>query len=855
MGPDTTPQKGREVGSAEPWTPTCNLKMLISAASPDIRNREKELCPDPDELDDPDLTQDSKNEEESKKIVSRKEKSLGLLCHKFLTRFTDCKNMGKNISLDDVSAELNVGRRRIYDIMNVFESLHMVSRSAKNSYTWHGRANLPHTLALLKKVGEEHKYEQQMQQILKGLPSSVVNQEEEKENKEDRDVLEPEQKELFFVELPGVEFKAASVNSRKDKSLRVMSQKFVMLFLVSTSRMISLDLAAKILIGEHQFGDQDRSKVKTKVRRLYDIANVLRSLKLIEKVPVMEEGVKKTGFRWTGPEEFITVKDSPSSSPQNERKPTNPRPQSSLDHCIKNLFPSPGTKRGFTRHPSLIKLAKRIHDDRRKINSAPSSPAKSDSRNTDLPNKMAQLAAICKIELDQSKSSETLSELCTGDNSESTVPSSSEPVLISTGDHQVNRNAQVTPSTPLPGQAPGAVTLIPAHCSPLIPVLMPQQQGRGPYTVYVSSSSLKPNPLARPQPTSLAVRSMTFEDKTGQSPLAAKFMSAVLDSSPGSLKRLRPESSSETSPSKLKRADSNLRQNASPKLCEILQARLKNGHAAALHPSRPSPRVLHLDPEFVNTPRSKAQSSPSLEHTVETFIDKDDKRGTHNRKVALTPVNVPIAPRPPHSETLVPAGYLIPISQQALLSYKELQVTAGESKIPSTPVNIYQTPTAGSRPPVNQEVTPTSRPYQTPSSSAAASPTALQVNGPSPAILNFTMQNLDLISGSSQGVQQTPERANSLSSPLSLQQRGMVFIKPLSPLQLQQSGSPQQVHLISVPQSLMNSPKGMGLPQHSYFHTPVSLSPLATMVAKTRQSATKTAYIPQRKLDVCTEES
>lgn len=27
----------------DPWTPTSNLKMLISAASPDIRNREKEL--------------------------------------------------------------------------------------------------------------------------------------------------------------------------------------------------------------------------------------------------------------------------------------------------------------------------------------------------------------------------------------------------------------------------------------------------------------------------------------------------------------------------------------------------------------------------------------------------------------------------------------------------------------------------------------------------------------------------------------------------------------------------------------------------------------------------------------------
>lgn len=55
----------------------------------------------------------------------------------------------------------------------------------------------------------------------------------------------------------------ASVNSRKDKSLRVMSQKFVMLFLVSNPRVVSLDVAAKILIGEDQVADQDKNKFKS----------------------------------------------------------------------------------------------------------------------------------------------------------------------------------------------------------------------------------------------------------------------------------------------------------------------------------------------------------------------------------------------------------------------------------------------------------------------------------------------------------------------------------------------------------------------------------------------------------------
>lgn len=113
-------------------------------------------------------------------------------------------------------------------------------------------------------------------------------------------------------------------------------------------------------------------------------------------------------------------------------------PRASVENCAKRLFSSPGTKGRFTRHPSLIKLAKSIQEDRRKISSAPSSPLKSppgecsppeedhsvfsppeedhscsssvlkteclcpgDPSGTDFPNKMAQLAAICQIELDQ----------------------------------------------------------------------------------------------------------------------------------------------------------------------------------------------------------------------------------------------------------------------------------------------------------------------------------------------------------------------------------------------------------------------------------------------------------------------
>ncbi|XP_015228908.1 PREDICTED: transcription factor E2F8 isoform X1 [Cyprinodon variegatus] len=873
MGPFTTPKKRAEATSADPWTPTSNLKMLISAASPEIRNREKEMCMETDERDGLEPTQESENCEESEKMISRKDKSLGLLCHKFLARYPDYPDSAlTDICLDDVAAQLTVERRRIYDIMNVLESLHMVSRSAKNRYSWHGRTKLAETLAILKHVGEKHKYGQQMQQIRQRVADGEFDfNGEEKENKDVVDVDGGEQKELFFVEHPGVEFKAASVNSRKDKSLRVMSQKFVMLFLVSNPHVVSLDMAAKILIGEDHVTDQDKSKFKTKVRRLYDIANVLRSLKLIEKFHVSEAGSRKPAFKWIGPVELPPLKDLTKSSPEcpsKKKKVLEP----SVENCAKNLFPSSGGKRSFTRHPSLIKLAKSIQDDRRKINSAPSSPVKcvlGDSANVDFPSKMAQLAAICKIKLDQESRPKETPEPSAPERdtaAEMLQPSSSGPMdppklplLTATQEPGGHR----TPTTPQTGRGP--VSFIPAQCSPLIPVLIPQQRGNGPYAVYLHPSSLRSNPLSRPQPTSLAVRSMTFEDKTGQSPntpSAAKSHLLVKESdgSPLTLKRQRSDSTSESSPSKAKRSDSNLK-DSSPKLCEILQARLKARRGAHLV-SRPSPRALHLDPEFVNTPGS-ASDNHALDHSLENLLDKEEKMANSDSEAGFTPVRaVPLTPGQIHSETLVPAGYLIPISQQSLISYKELQSSGEESGKASPSYNIYQTPTAGSRPAAAVEVTPTNlRMNKPPNAASVSSPHTTQqphrLSGPSPAILNFTLQNFGLISspGGTFASSQTPERSGTLPSPLTLQQRGMVFIKPVSPVPVQQGLPGQPLTLISVQQPLMTTPKGTGLPQHSFFHTPVPLSPLAAMVTTNGQPATKTVYIPQRKLDVSPEDS
>lgn len=45
----------------------------------------------------------------------------------------------------------DINRRRVYDIVNVLESLEMVSKQKiKNEYKWHGRDHLVQTLSRLK---------------------------------------------------------------------------------------------------------------------------------------------------------------------------------------------------------------------------------------------------------------------------------------------------------------------------------------------------------------------------------------------------------------------------------------------------------------------------------------------------------------------------------------------------------------------------------------------------------------------------------------------------------------------------------------------------------------------------------
>jgi hypothetical protein len=207
---------------------------------------------------------------------------------------------GYDIVVDSAARDLGVERRRIYDVVNILESIRLVSKEKKNTYKWMGLRNLDEIFGHLQAeaileypddakeflgVSKESEKKKQHSKGQSTVPKCHSNKSLAKLSQE-------------FLQVYLIGFKTLSLPEASDKIQGATSMEE----LISIGRGPTLRLNAN---GSPNHDDEKERKtaaargLKTKIRRLYDIANVFISVGLLRKIDTLAtSATRRPNFSW-----------------------------------------------------------------------------------------------------------------------------------------------------------------------------------------------------------------------------------------------------------------------------------------------------------------------------------------------------------------------------------------------------------------------------------------------------------------------------------------------------------------------------------------------------------------------------
>lgn len=244
----------------------------------------------------------------SSSTYSRKKKSLGVLAENFLNHYKD-KPRGSVIIVDNAAVDLGVERRRIYDVVNILESISLVEKKQKNTYSWMGMDHLDgmfcdlQAKAILDYPQDAKKHLGLEDETENTLSSNQLNHYHQHSKKENKSLAKLSQE---FLQVFLVGFGTLSLPEASDK-IQGTTSMAELVAMGGGARVKATEAEGDTPIPGPEPGLEPDAReikaaaargLKTKIRRLYDIANVFLSVGLLKKVDNVDTS-RRPNFAWS----------------------------------------------------------------------------------------------------------------------------------------------------------------------------------------------------------------------------------------------------------------------------------------------------------------------------------------------------------------------------------------------------------------------------------------------------------------------------------------------------------------------------------------------------------------------------